>query len=132
MRNILFWSIIVLLTLCGCAREQLEKEPSSPNDGRSLTVSMSREKRPASKALLLDSPGLRMDSRWAEGDRLGVWGETSGENVLYEVTADNIEYSGRTAVFVTGGKVPEGSLTAYYPYSEGVSRDRDGALHFAL
>jgi len=132
MRNILFWSIIVLLTLCGCAREQLEKEPSSPNDGRSLTVSMSREKRPASKALLLDSPGLRMDSRWAEGDRLGVWGETSGENVLYEVTADNIEYSGRTAVFVTGGKVPEGSLTAYYPYSEGVSRDRDGVLHMTL
>ena len=133
MRKTLFWSSVVLLaTLSGCALEPFETDRPVPQDERTLSVSISREKRPGTKALLLDSPGLRMESRWAEGDRLGVWGEFSGENVPYEVSAENIEYGGRTAVFITGGTVPQGVLTAYYPYREGVTRDRSGTLGMTL
>ena len=112
-----------------------QSEPMAPKsdvgggDGRALTVTMVRETEPETRALLLDSPGYKMESRWVQGDKLGVYGDKSGSNVLYEVSESQISYGGRTATFITGGQVPQGQLIAYYPYSTNVSAGKDGTLH---
>lgn len=130
MKKTALYYVLILLTATGCFHDSFEPEPDSDlTDRNALSVTMVRETEPETRALLLDSPGLKMESRWVEGDRLGVYGDKSGENVLYAVTEGNISYGGRTATFITGGQIPQGKLTAYYPYGGNVSVGSDGTIH---
>ena len=80
----------------GCFHDSFEPEPDSDlTDRNALSVTMVREAEPETRALLLDSPGFKMESRWVAGDRLGVYGDKSGENVLYEVTEGEITFNGK-------------------------------------
>lgn len=96
-----------------CAREPLASEPSFSSDGLSATII--REKNADTKVQFLDNPGIRMESRWAEGDKIGVF--SSGKsNILY--TIGEISYGGKQALFRTDGAIPAGALTAVCPYQE--------------
>lgn len=113
MKKILYISFV--LALASCAREPFEPQPLESNV---LRASLVREKGTSTKTQTLDNPGIRMETRWAEGDQIGVWGSQSGSNVLYEVEPADISYGGRSALFYGKENIPKGALTAVYPYQE--------------
>lgn len=80
MKKILYISLV--LALASCAREHFDPQPLETNV---LRASLVREKGTLTKTQTLDNPGIRMETRWADGDQIGVWGSESGDNVLYEV-----------------------------------------------
>lgn len=117
-----------------CHSEPWEPDPL-PTDGQArntLGVTLLRENRTDTKTLLLDSPGYRMETRWESGDRIGVFGSSDGTNIPYDIAEEAISYGGRTALFRTRGTVPDGDLTAYYPYDARVTAGPDGSLRTTL
>ena len=113
MKKILYISLV--LALASCAREHFDPQPLETNV---LRASLVREKGTLTKTQTLDNPGIRMETRWADGDQIGVWGSESGDNVLYEVEPADISYGGRSALFYGKENIPKGKLTAVYPYQE--------------
>lgn len=113
MKKILYISLV--LALASCAREHFAPQPLETNV---LRASLVREKGTLTKTQTLDNPGIRMETRWADGDQIGVWGSESGDNVLYEVEPADISYGGRSALFYGKENIPKGKLTAVYPYQE--------------
>ena len=116
------------MVLGSCARQVFEPEaPEVEVDG--LRVSMVRETHPETKALLLDTPGYQMETRWAAGDQVGLFSGGDANNVLFQVNENDIEYNGRSAVFKTESEIPAGSLSAYFPYQKSATLDGNGVLH---
>lgn len=113
MKKILYISLV--LALASCAREHFDPQPLETNV---LRASLVREKGTLTKTQTLDNPGIRMETRWVDGDQIGVWGSESGDNVLYEVEPADISYGGRSALFYGKENIPKGKLTAVYPYQE--------------
>lgn len=120
--------ISLLLAAASCARETFER-PDAPlsND---LAATLVRENTADTKVQFMDNPGIRMESRWAAGDRIGVFSAASA-NIRYEISKDNIAYGGRTAIFRTDGTIPAGTLHAYGPYQEGATGNAEAIqVHF--
>ncbi|MCQ2057678.1 MAG: hypothetical protein MJY75_05660 [Bacteroidaceae bacterium] len=70
----------------------------------------------ATRAILVDNPGVRMETRWQDADSIGVYG-TGVSNLKFCVASQDILNNGRTAAFRTTGSIPQGDLLAYSPYS---------------
>ena len=69
----------------------------------------------ATKAVLIDNPGYRLDSRWQDDESIGVFGD-GASNVKFSVSGADISQDGKTAKFKTASDIPGGTLTAYSPY----------------
>ena len=79
------------------------------------------------KTTLVDNPGVRMVSSWAEGDQLGIFG-SGVSNQKFTIDASTLSDNGRRADFKSGTSVPNGTLTAYYPYQSGAVKNSDGTI----
>jgi len=77
---------------------------------------------PATKAIMIDKPGVKVESFWEGGDNIGVFGN-GGSNVKFSVAAADISADGKTAFFTATTTTPSGSLTSYFPYQDGASAD---------
>ena len=69
----------------------------------------------ATKAILIDNPGYRLDSRWEDNESIGVFGN-GASNIKLSVSGADISSNGKTAKFKATSDIPGGALTAYSPY----------------
>lgn len=85
------------------------------------------------RTMLADNPTNRMvEVFWKSGDKIGVFGTTSGSNVLFQTDEQSITQDGKTTVFETSATPPEGELIAYYPYQQGATMGAAGSLSLSL
>lgn len=68
------------------------------------------------RSIVLDNPGIKLESFWQSGDRIGVFGP-SGQNIMFSIAESSISSDGKSADFRTVTDIPAGDLQAYYPYS---------------
>lgn len=115
-RHYILLAAFAAMIVSSCEREQTC--PAGQENTLCATLDCSAA---ATKAILVDNPGIRMESRWQGGDSIGVFG-TGTSNLKFSVAATDILDNGKTANFKTTGNIPAGSLLAYSPYSPGASR----------
>lgn len=99
--------LLAALFLTGCARTEIFHD-------NSLTASIDCGIN-TTKAILIDNPGYRLDSRWQDAESIGVFGE-GASNVKFSVSGAEISADGKTAKFKATSDIPVGALTAYSPY----------------
>ena len=132
INSILVFGITFLL-LGACVREPIPPVEES----RAITATIAADG-PQTRAILMDNPGVRMESYWAAGDRIGLAG-SDGAVKAFQVSANDISADGRTAVFRSEETVPTGNILAFFPYQEGaavsggkVSLDLPATQHYTL
>lgn len=104
---------IIALATCFAACTNEEDDWSGPKNGISATIVDNLKE---TRAVLLDNPGVRLNTFWQAGDHIGIYGD-NGQNVDFTLTASTLSTNGKTATFQTTSSMPTGSLFAYYPYS---------------
>ena len=135
MRKI-YLSLVCCLGLFGLAACVQEMTP--PVQGsHAITASIAQDG-PQTRAILLDNPGVRMESYWSAGDIIGIAG-SDGAVKAFQVSAADISDDGRTAVFRSSDAVPSGNITAFFPYQEGaaiaggmITMDLPATQHYSL
>ena len=76
---------------------------------------------PATKTVLKDDPGVRMVSKWQDDDAVGIFGDNAS-NSQYRIVSSSISADGKTAEFRPQSTALSGTLLAYSPYQDGVTR----------
>lgn len=99
--------LLAVLILTGCTRQETFRD-------NSLTATIDCGTN-ATKAILIDNPGYRLDSRWQDGESIGVFGD-GASNVKFNVSGADISHDGKTAKFKATSNIAEGTLAAYSPY----------------
>ena len=94
--------------------------PSSSANSLTAVISASY-----TKSILIDNPGVRVESFWEDGDAISVSGGSVG-NMRLSITAADISEDGKTAEFKSTTDIPSGELTALSPYSESAVISADG------
>jgi len=102
---------MILLAASACTRETFSPEAT---DSHEIFATIADGDN-ATKAILLDNPGVRMESFWTGGDQIGIAGQ-DGTPVSFSVAASDISGNGKTAVFRSESTVPSGALTAFSPF----------------
>ena len=100
-----------LSLLCSCMKQEETGVPAY--DSNSLTAVISDN---STKAILIDNPGVKVQSFWVDGDAISVFGADAA-NKQFSVTAADISKDGKTAEFKSAGDIPAGELIALSPYS---------------
>ena len=101
-----------------------EQEQTTPQgDPTSLRVTISDDEA-ATRSIVIDNPGIKLESFWKGNDKIGVFG-TSAQNVVFSVSEASISADGKTADFNSTYGLPTGPLTAYYPYISNASQTGD-------
>lgn len=108
-----YFIIAAAFLLIGCSRTEINE---TFNDG-SLTAFIDCSAG-ATKSILVDNPGIRMESRWQAGESIGIFGD-GGANVKFSISGADISEDGKTARFSSSSGVPSGDLTAVSPYQLG-------------
>lgn len=107
------WAVTGLLTIASCEREPMGTRLEPAPDSFQLTATIAPDG-PETRTILLDNPGVRMQTRWAAADAIGLF-SSSGEAFSLNLTASDISDDGKTAVFRSSSALPSGTLTAFYP-----------------
>jgi hypothetical protein len=135
MRKI-YLSLVCCLGLFGLAACVQEMTPPV-QESHAITASIAQDG-PQTRAILLDNPGVRMESYWSAGDIIGIAG-SDGAVKAFQVSAADISDDGRTAVFRSSDAVPSGNITAFFPYQEGaaiaggmITMDLPATQHYSL
>ena len=116
---------LILLAAVSCVRERHPEESAGDTNAILATI-VSND----TKAILLDNPGVRMESFWVAGEQIGVGG-SDGPAVSLSVAASDISSDGKSAIFRSESSVPSGKLIAYSPFQSGVSIS-GGSLQMTL
>lgn len=103
------------MAFAACMREPVSPEQDTYEISAYFASDASR-----TRVLLIDSPGVRMESFWSAGDRIGLAGN-DGAVKEFQLSASDISADGKSAVFRSGSPVPSGALTALFPYQEGAT-----------
>lgn len=110
-------AIAAVLFFAGCARMEMNSRMAG---GNSLVATIDGGVS-STKAILVDNPGVRMQSRWQGGDCIGVFGN-GASNVRFNISEADISEDGRSAEFNSAAGIPSGELVSYSPYQEGAQR----------
>ena len=122
MKTKYYLSLILAASLAACAPEGLR--PQGEREGLMAVMDADLA---ATKSILVDNPGVKLESYWQAGDEIGVYGGSS-ENVLFQLKAEDISSGGRTAEFRSESTIPSGRLTAYAPYQKGAKKDGEAIV----
>ena len=114
----------VLLVLSACTNDSLS--PENGSEPAHLRATFDADVA-VTKSILIDNPGVKLESFWEAGEQIGVFGGNSG-NVLFTLKAEDLSYDRKTADFTTDGTIPAGKLTAYSPYQKGATGDGDAIV----
>ena len=106
---------IAFLMLDACVREPIPPVEES----RAITATIAADG-PQTRAVLMDNPGVRMESYWSAGDKIGLAG-SDGAVKAFQVAASDISADGKSAVFRSEENVPAGNITVFFPYQEGAA-----------
>lgn len=69
------------------------------------------------RSILVDNPGIKLESRWQDGDVIGYFGGDARNGQL-ALTARSISANGKTALFTSPEEIPSSDLISYSPYQE--------------
>ena len=108
---------LIVCALTACAREQMDQ--LSEPDRFELTATIAPDG-PETRTILMDNPGVRMQTSWVAGDAIGIF-TSSGDSFTMSVSEGDITNNGRTAVFRSSSAIPSGAISAYYPAISGAS-----------
>lgn len=122
MKTKYYFYLILAASLAACAPESLR--PQAEREG--LLAVMDADLA-ATKSILVDNPGVKLESCWQAGDEIGVFGG-SAENVLFQLKAEDLSSDGKTAEFRSESAIPSGKLTAYAPYQKEAKKDGDAIV----
>ncbi|MCQ2138510.1 MAG: fimbrillin family protein, partial [Bacteroidales bacterium] len=103
--------LCALSLLCSCMKQDETQNPAS--GANSLTAFISDN---STRAILIDNPGVKVESFWEDGDAISVFG-AGASNKRFSITAADISGDGKTAEFKSAGDIPAGDLVALSPYS---------------
>lgn len=118
--------ISLLITACS---EQETINSVNSLGGETLHATISEDKA-ATRSIVIDNPGVKLETFWDTGDIIGVSGSAS-QNVKFTIAEGTISANGKSADFKTTSDTPTGDLVAYYPYNEkAVVADNDITLDF--
>ena len=108
------WLLAALFIATSCKQELEETASTAPSEGLTATIS---DDESVTRSIVIDNPGVCLESFWTENDQLGIFGEGS-ENAAYQIDATSITNDGRKATFHSTTSTPSGDITAYFPYQE--------------
>ncbi len=128
-RNRLFIWLMAGLSLLAVACTEQEQANQQTGDPTALHATIIEDVA-ATRSIVVDNPGIKLESFWKDGDQIGVFGE-SDKNITFSVTQSAISSDGKSADFNSPAGIPAGQLMAYYPYSANATQSGDGlALDF--
>jgi hypothetical protein len=113
------WAALGLLAIASCARETLDTPFEPAEESFQLTATIAVDG-PETRTILLDNPGVRMQTRWAPDDAIGLFA-ASGEAFTLTLAGSDISEDGKTAVFRSSATIPSGTLAACYPAQSGAT-----------
>ena len=103
----LLWVVLSIVTSC---KQELEGTVfSAPSEGLTATIA---DDESVTRSIVIDNPGVCLESFWTENDQLGIFGEGS-DNVAYRIDASSITNDGRKATFHSTASVPSGNITTF-------------------
>lgn len=111
--RILQWLLAATALLTASCSEQ---DTTTVADGSAVLHATIDDDYAATRSIVVDNPGVKLESFWHSGDRLGVFGQ-SDRNVSFTIAEGSITHDGKSADFKSATGIPAGSLLAYYPYS---------------
>ncbi len=114
-RNRFTQGLMAAMTLMATACTEQENVSTPSVEPTALRATIVDDKA-ATRSIVIDNPGIRLESFWKEGDRIGVF-SASAQNISFSVASGTISADGKTADFKSTTTIPSGELTAYYPYS---------------
>lgn len=117
MKTTRYMIFLAAAALAACTPESLGPEQRSDRLRGVIESDMS-----VTKSILVDSPGVKLESFWQAGDQIGVYGGNA-ENALFSLKAEDLSANRKTADFSTDGTIPGGKLTAYSPYQKDATKD---------
>ena len=103
--------LCALPLLYSCMKQDMTGTPAS--SANTLTAIIGNN---STKAILIDNPGVKVESFWEDGDAIGIFG-TGAANMRLSITAADISENGKTAEFKSMDDIPAGDLIALSPYS---------------
>ena len=106
------WMILAATLFAGCVPQNMD-----PGLRRERLRGVMDADLAVTKSILVDNPGVKMESLWEAGDQIGVFGGST-ENALFTLKAEDLSKDRKTADFSTDGTIPSGKLTAYAPYQK--------------
>ena len=95
----------VLLALSACTNDSLS--PENGSEPAHLRATFDADVA-VTKSILIDNPGVKLESFWEAGEQIGVFGGNVG-NALFTLMAEDLSYDRKTADFTTDGTIPAGS-----------------------
>ena len=123
------WFVAVISLLITACSEQEAMNSVNSFGGEALHATISEDKA-ATRSIVIDNPGVKLETFWDTGDIIGVSGSAS-QNVKFTIAEGTISANGKSADFKTNSDTPTGDLVAYYPYNEkAVVADNDITLDF--
>ena len=123
------WFVAVISLLITACSEQETINSVNSLGGETLHATISEDKA-ATRSIVIDNPGVKLETFWDTGDIIGVSGSAS-QNVKFTIAEGTISANGKSADFKTNSDTPTGDLVAYYPYNEkAVVADNDITLDF--
>lgn len=114
MRKIII-AISVILVFAGCARVEMDGNAGGKYLEATIDGGMF-----ATRAILVDNPGVRMQTVWQAGDSIGLFGDGAA-NVKFSIVEEGISQDGKSAKFNSTADIPTGELVAYSPYRDGAT-----------
>ena len=123
--NRLYQVILAGFSLLGIACSE-QDAVTRTNESSALRITISDDKA-ATRTIVIDNPGIMLETFWNAGDKIGVFG-SNGQNVSFEVASETISQNGKTADFKTTSAIPTGNLTAYYPYDASATMDGEALV----
>lgn len=123
------WFVAVISLLITACSEQEAMNSVNSFGGEALHATISEDKA-ATRSIVIDNPGVKLETFWDTGDIIAVSG-SSTQNVKFTIAEGTISANGKSADFKTTSDTPTGDLVAYYPYDEkAVVSDKDITLDF--
>ena len=102
---------LLVFTLAACNREPMQD--SLDGDAYELIATIAPDG-PQTRTILMDNPGVRVETTWAAGDAITIFGP-SGECMTLNVAYGDIIDSGKSTILRSSTALPSGNITALYP-----------------
>lgn len=113
--------------MAASCQDDLMEGGASNSRGDSILVTVDMQQ-PATRAKMIDNPGVSMTFQWETTDQLGV----AGTNTAFSLSQGTISTDGHSAKFTGSTAIPEGTATLYFPYQADATTSSSGqmTLHF--
>lgn len=102
---------LLFLALAACTSEPLGDRPNE--NVYELTAYIATDGA-QTRTILMDNPGVRVETYWSYDDAITVMG-SSGESLVLSLTDGEISGDRKTAIFNSSTALPSGNVSALYP-----------------